>query len=48
MEVGENDIKSKSNGPPQEDFPWSQFASLAMHNLTNQSEVKPVVTTYKY
>jgi len=50
MEVWENDTKSKPKGPPlgaQEDFPWSNFASLAMYNFINQSEVKPIVTTYK-
>jgi len=42
MEIGEN------KGPPQDDFPWSNFASLAMHNLINQWEVKPVVTSANY
>jgi len=36
MELGENGSISKPKGPPQEDFPWPQLASLAMYNLINQ------------
>ncbi|KAF0762341.1 mediator of RNA polymerase II transcription subunit 15-like [Aphis craccivora] len=39
LEVGENGSISKPKGPPQEDFPWPQLASLAMHNLINQWEL---------
>ncbi|XP_025191758.1 uncharacterized protein LOC112592009 [Melanaphis sacchari] len=48
MEVGENSSVSKPKGPPQEDFPWPHFASLAMHNLINQWELQPVVTKANY
>jgi hypothetical protein len=48
MEIGENSSVSKPKGPPQEDFPWSHFASLAMHNLINQWELQPVVTKDNY
>jgi len=48
MDVGDNDTKSKPKGPPQEDFPWSYFAALAMHNLINQWEINPVVKTHNY
>lgn len=38
----ENDgAPSKPKGPPQEDFPWPHFASLAMHNLINHWEILP-------
>ncbi|KAF0771351.1 mediator of RNA polymerase II transcription subunit 15-like [Aphis craccivora] len=30
MELGENGSISKPKGPPQEDFPWPQLASLAI------------------
>ncbi|KAE9533839.1 hypothetical protein AGLY_008918 [Aphis glycines] len=33
IEVGENGSISKPKRPPQENFPWPQFASLAMNNL---------------
>ncbi|XP_027851696.2 uncharacterized protein LOC114130828 [Aphis gossypii] len=36
IEVGENGSISKPKGPPQENFPWPEFASLAMNNLVNQ------------
>ncbi|CAI6377496.1 unnamed protein product, partial [Macrosiphum euphorbiae] len=39
---GENGTVQKPNGPPQEDFPWPHFASLAMHNLLHQWELQPV------
>ncbi|XP_022172564.1 uncharacterized protein LOC111035307 isoform X2 [Myzus persicae] len=42
VEDGENGIVSKPKGPPQEDFPWPHFASLAMHNLIHQWELQPV------
>ncbi|KAL5233817.1 hypothetical protein ACI65C_001227 [Semiaphis heraclei] len=42
MEDGENGTVSKQKGPPQEDFPWPHFASLAMHNLIHQWELQPV------
>lgn len=32
---------TKPKGPPQEDFPWPHFASLAMHNLITQWELQP-------
>jgi len=48
MEIGENGSVSKPKGPPQEDFPWPHFASLAMHNLINQWELQPVVTKANY
>jgi len=38
----------EKKGPPLEDFPWSNFASLAMHNLIIQWAVKPVVTRANY
>lgn len=41
MEDSENGTTSKSKGPPQEDFPWPHFASLAMHNLMNHWELQP-------
>jgi len=43
-EAGESSSVSKAKGPPQEDFPWPHFASLAMHNLINQWELQPIVT----
>lgn len=43
MEDAENAIVPKPKGPPQEDFPWPHFASLAMHNLINQWELKSVL-----
>jgi len=43
MEVGENYVKSKDKGPSEENFPWSHFASLAMHIVINQWAVKSVV-----
>jgi len=42
MEDGDNGTVSKHKGPPQEDFPWPHFASLAMHNLIHQWELQPV------
>ncbi|CAI6373224.1 unnamed protein product [Macrosiphum euphorbiae] len=39
---GENGTVRKPNGPPQEDFPWPHFASLAMHNLIHQWKLQPV------
>jgi len=48
MEVGKNDSVSKPNRPPQEDFPWPQFASLAMNSLMNQWKLQPVVTRANY
>jgi len=39
MEVGENCSIPKPKGPPQENFPWPQLASFAMHNLINQWEL---------
>jgi len=41
-EDGENGTVPKPKGPPQEDFPWPHFASLAMHNLIHQWELQPV------
>ncbi|KAF0754089.1 mediator of RNA polymerase II transcription subunit 15-like [Aphis craccivora] len=41
------EIKEKK-GPPQEDFPWSNFASLAMYKLLNQWAVKPNVISTNY
>lgn len=41
MEDGENGTSVKSKGPPQEDFPWPHFASLAMHNLIAHWELQP-------
>eukprot|EP00102_Acyrthosiphon_pisum_P016479 XP_008187451.1 PREDICTED: uncharacterized protein LOC100569519 isoform X2 [Acyrthosiphon pisum] len=32
----EHDTAPKPKEPPQEDFPWSHFASFAMYNLINQ------------
>ncbi|CAH1726603.1 uncharacterized protein LOC114121455 [Aphis gossypii] len=43
-EAGENGSVSKAKGPPQEDFPWPHFASLAMHNLINHWDLQPAVT----
>ncbi|KAL4089189.1 hypothetical protein QTP88_024251 [Uroleucon formosanum] len=45
MENGENGTVPKPKGPPQEDFPWPHFASLAMHNLIHQWELQPVSKT---
>lgn len=39
-ETGTTSVKFK--GPPQEDFPWPHFASLAMHNLIAHWELQPV------
>ena len=39
---GENGTVRKPNGPPQEDFPWPNFTSLAMHNLIHQWKLQPV------
>lgn len=39
-ETGTTSVKPK--GPPQEDFPWPHFASLAMHNLIAHWELQPV------
>ncbi|XP_050063677.1 uncharacterized protein LOC126552786 [Aphis gossypii] len=44
MEVGESGSISKPEGPPQEDFPWPNFASLAMHYLINKWELQSVFT----
>ncbi|XP_027851881.1 uncharacterized protein LOC114130973 [Aphis gossypii] len=44
-EVGENGSVSKPKGHPQEDFPWPNFAALAMHNLMNQWNIQPVEST---
>lgn len=41
MEDSENDTTTKPKGPPQEDFPWPHFASLAMHNLMNHWDLQP-------
>ncbi|XP_025406213.1 double-stranded RNA-specific editase 1 isoform X2 [Sipha flava] len=38
----ESVTSSKPKGPPQEDFPWPHFASLAMHNLIAHWELQPV------
>ncbi|KAE9528551.1 hypothetical protein AGLY_012122 [Aphis glycines] len=46
MEVGEIDSVSKPKGHPQEDFPWPNFVSLAMHNLINQWNIQPVESTF--
>jgi len=48
MEVGENGSISKPKRPPQENFPWLHFASLAMHNLIDQWKLQPVVTRANY
>jgi len=49
MEVGKiNTNNSNSKGPPPDDFPWSHFASLAMHNLINHWEINHVVETHNY
>lgn len=42
MEGSENGSSVKSKGPPQEDFPWPHFASLAMHNLIAHWDLQPV------
>lgn len=42
MEGSENGTTVKPKGPPQEDFPWPHFASLAMHNLINHWELQPI------
>lgn len=31
----------KPTEPPQEDFPWPHFASIAMHKLINQWNLQP-------
>lgn len=41
MEDNDN-TSAKPKGPPQEDFPWPHFASLAMHNLIAHWELQPV------
>jgi len=38
----EADTSAKSKGTPLDDFPWSHFASLAMHNLMNLWELQPI------
>lgn len=35
----------KPKGPPQEDFPWPHFASLAMHNLISHWDLQPASKT---
>lgn len=42
VEDGDNGTSVKPKGPPQEDFPWPHFASLAMHNLINHWELQPI------
>ncbi|XP_060857475.1 uncharacterized protein LOC132935047 [Metopolophium dirhodum] len=42
MEDRQNGTVPKPKGPPQEDFPWPHFASLAMHNLIHYWELQPV------
>lgn len=43
VDDGDKDsIPTKPKGPPQEDFPWPHFASLAMHNLITHWELQPV------
>ncbi|VVC26497.1 Hypothetical protein CINCED_3A019714 [Cinara cedri] len=37
----DNSNSVKSKGPPQEDFPWPHFASLAMHNLISHWDLQP-------
>lgn len=40
--MGEENTNSvKPKGPPQEDFPWPHFASLAMHNLISHWDLQP-------
>lgn len=42
MEVEDTENANiKSKGPPQEDFPWPHFASLAMHNLISHWDLQP-------
>jgi len=41
-EETKNDSFIKPKGPPQEDFPWPHFASLAMHNLIAHWDLQPV------
>jgi len=41
-EESKNDSSMKPKGPPQEDFPWPHFASLAMHNLIAHWDLQPV------
>ena len=41
--VEESVTSSKPKGPPQEDFPWPHFASLAMHNLIAHWELQSVL-----
>lgn len=42
MDNNEHNTPEKPKGPPQEDFPWPHFASLAMHNLIAHWELQPV------
>jgi len=39
MEVRENGSISEPKGIPQDDFPWGNFASLALYKLINQWEI---------
>ncbi|CAI6377387.1 unnamed protein product [Macrosiphum euphorbiae] len=39
---GENGTVRKPNGPPQEDFPWPNFASLAIHQWKLQPVSKAI------
>ncbi|XP_022178131.1 uncharacterized protein LOC111039115 [Myzus persicae] len=41
MENGENGTAQKPMGPPQEEFPWPHFASLAMYQLINHWKIQP-------
>lgn len=41
MEDGEISTVSKLKKPPQEEFPWPQFAALAMHNLITRWDIQP-------
>jgi len=39
---GENGTVLKTKEPLHDNFPWSHFASLAMHKLINQWELQAV------
>lgn len=42
MDTSGSTTSVKPKGPPQEDFPWQHFASLAMHNLIAHWELQPI------
>lgn len=42
MNISKNVKSLKPKGPQQDDFPWSHFASLAMHKLIDHWEINSI------